>query len=246
MWTVGGQTAKWQSGTVSAVLDGNAIASGLQIGRPGDSSWRDLRLGCAAWPVPEGKMDGSIPEVFLRDQHLVVNVDANQSHPLDKQLYWHVEPLEADDGVVLATMLFSVQTDKPGVPSTTEFAHFLPCDRWWITSSASDSLAWSPWNGENLIPYVSQEGGHVLLKGQLNDQWSCGLSCPANDLSLLEVSRADDRTLVTLRMTLFPGSLEKGVIRRSRLQFVVFRTAVENVQLPRLWSRTTIEPPLVS
>jgi hypothetical protein len=174
-----------------------------------------------AWPLP-------IADAYVRAGDLVAGYLPSDGWPYAPQIYWRADTLEPIDGVIGSlSLLVSVQT------------HLLDtCPRIGIGSqlACTETLSVSAGEGKNIRA--------ELLKSDAAIQTSTGACCivrrladvpisyaeimPASDFRKVAVWRDDGRWHV--EWELFADFLEKGVIRRARLQSA-FLPRADDVQL---------------
>jgi hypothetical protein len=167
--------------------------------------------GMSSWPA-------RLADAYVRGDDLVAAYEATADWPYASQLYWRAEPTDHDGGVLASlSLLVSIQTSlldtHPRVCVTSQ----LPADE--VLFLAFDD------RGEMQIDDVTV-GTHEISP---NAKLGCLLlRLPGGGLSYAELMPASDFQRLTVefdsdsgcrtRWELFAEFLEKGVIRRARLQ----------------------------
>jgi hypothetical protein len=226
-----GTTAQLRRGTLSACIDVSRPDWGLRqlnwtgrelpghllaVGRWMETSSPDAT---SAWPLP-------LADAYVRGDDLVAGYTPADDWPYTPQLYWNATPLPGVDAALASlSLLISVETHLLDTWPRMRVASQLPCQ---------ELLAVDPLAG---TAHVLQPNETVQPTGPV-----CCVLQRLTDLpiSYVEIMPADDFRELTVRrgpggkhraeLHLFADFLEKGVIRRARLQ-TAFLPRENDVQL---------------
>ena len=203
--------------------------------------------GVTAWPA-------KVVDTYVRGHDLVATYEPTADWPYAPQLYWRAERLDTGQGVVTSvSLLVSVQTNLLDTHPRIEVASSLPAD---------EVLR---------VAIADGEAAHVeaLLGGERTIHPRADVCCvlrrlPGGRLSYAEFMPASDFRRLTVdlqprpsarpnhtpsggdchtRWELFAEFLEKGVIRRVRLQLAVLDRAGD-IELAAECCRTMKRRPL--
>ena len=193
--------------------------------------------GVAAWPT-------QVTDAYVRGRDLVATYAPSNRWPYAPQLYWSVaEPVESDDGVLASlSLLVSIQTNlldshpRIAVESRLAAEEVLRL----VVDNHDDVLVESLIGGEQTI--FPRANVCCLLRRLPGGQFSYAEFLPASDFRQLSVEFAPGGECRT-RWELFAEFLEKGVIRRARVQLALLNRD-NDVQLATACCRRLENRPL--
>lgn len=228
-WNLKGSVAELHRGPLSARVDVTRPDLGLQqlqfkghelrghllaVQRDSQTSQAD-----SPWPLP-------LADAYVRGDDLVASYKPTDDWPYSPQLYWSANPLEGIDGLLGSlSLLISVET------------HLL--DTWPRITVTSQLKC------EKLLQVTPTSGTTNALQGNYTVRASNTACCilhrlDSSPISYVEIMPASDFRELTVRQDasgemrvewhVFADFLEKGVIRRSRLQ-TAFLPRANDVQL---------------
>lgn len=249
-WTLEGHRARLQLAHWQGTLDLRRTADGL-------GQWqRDRRpAGAARLLAVDLAGQGAAPEdSYVRVGDLVATYPQTAERPMRVQIYWRVDPQRQSAADWLAIdVQVSVQTALLDVPTplsvTTRIAAAEVC-RW--LDAGGGLLQAVPLKPGGTLPIEPAQGAGCLLFRPAGVDWSYAEMIHPADFQhdeLADVSASTsidallaDRELV-LTHHLFPESLEKGVILRSRLRGALLPRARDQQLLAECYAAFRETPP---
>lgn len=217
-WTLADGVARLCAGELTARIDVAHPEFGLQ-----DVRFHSLRIdghllnlssggAAAAWPA-------RVADAYIRGHDLVTSYVGDASWQFAPQVYWSVVP-QPDRGGVRAALavVVSVQTDLLDTHPRIDVESCLPADDVLLVSIIGDDLLVdSHVDGtQSIDPRASACGVVWRMKGAAV---SYAELAPTTDFRELAVERSSQA--LGARWQLFSDFLEKGVIRRARMQSLV-------------------------
>ena len=221
-WALEGTSGALRSGTLAGIVD---------VSRP-DLGLRNVKLSerrlsgqllqvqreaddASAWPL-------SVAEAYVRGADLVASYRPSNDWPYSPQIYWRAGAIDSFDGLLGSfSLLVSVQTHlldthpKIVVTSQLEAEEVLHVTADRGQCLKADSIARD-------CTIQSPKGVCCLVRRLTDMPISYAEFMPASDYQALCV-RYDDENNCSAQWTLFAEFLEKGVIRRARLQCAFLR-----------------------
>jgi hypothetical protein len=184
----------------------------------GDQSSSGIGIGnVAAWPL-------ALSEAYVRGDDLIASYEPREDWPFSPQIYWRAKDLPSIDGVCGAlSVLVSVQTHLLDTWPRITIQSCLACDELLHITTSNGSTADTKLLDANCVlrPSIDQS---CLVHRLAGMPLSYIEIMPASDFQELRVegSRAGGWRS---EWELFGEFLEKGVIRRARLQAAVVARA---------------------
>ena len=187
------------------------------------------------WPA-------DLADAYVRNRDLVATYAPSAAWPYAPQIYWRAEPL-TPNGVAIAALsvLVSIQTNLLDTHPLLSAASQLPADEVLSIASGDQSPQYEPLaRGTHSIQ--SDASTHGLVWRLPGGQISYAEFATASDFQQLTVEVAPNN-LCTSHWQLFADFLEKGVIRRARLQ-ATFLPRENDVTLAAEFARSLASRPL--
>ena len=218
-WSLAANIGQMRCGVLSAEVDLTRPHLGLRAAKLRDKllSGEHLSLvpsdGLAAWPA-------TLADAYIRGRDLVATYAGVESWPYSPTVYWSAdtEDLGQNSGEILAAMslVVSIQTNLLDTHPRIDIRTSLSADDIVLVSVAGDEmLVDSHVDGPQSIDPRTNACGLIW---RMRD---CDLSyaeiMPTSDFHRLTVTRTGEHAAQS-RWELFSEFLEKGVIRRARLQ----------------------------
>jgi hypothetical protein len=239
-WTLDRHWGKFSVGAIGATVDLEQPVMGLLAMRGSAEQVLGRLLvitsGEAGSTWPAKLVDG-----YVRGNDLVATYTGGDDWPYRPQIYWDVETIEAGDQEIPAiTLVISIQTNLLDTHPRIVVASNLLCEEGFLVSIVGDDmLIDSHVKGlQTLDPRATACGLVWRLPGT---KTSYAEIMPTADFRRLNVARSD--TVIGSRWELFAEFLEKGVIRRSRLQSL-FLPRENDIQLTAEACQTITKRPL--
>jgi hypothetical protein len=178
---------------------------------------------------------------YVRGNDLVATYTGNDSWPYAPQIYWSAEP-EAADGAALGSLsvVVSIQTNLLDTHPRVFVRSGIPADELlMVRVSGRDTIVDTPADGVQLLDAGSS--AHGLVWRLPGGEMSYAEMMPTSDIRQLEIRRGGPGCMA--RWELFSEFLEKGVIRRARVQSV-FLPREDDVHLAAKCCRMLASRPL--
>jgi len=230
-WSLRSPLAQLRAAELTAAIDVTGPHLGLHALRLGSAplSGRLLRI---AWEtgsrtrqqsstVLEPAWPAELADAYVRGPDLVAAYQQAADWPYAPQIYWRAAPTDRGTGVLASvTLMVSLQTALLDSYPCIEVASSIEAEEVVLVTNTDDDIP----NVRSLDADEQQtlgqqtDGGCVV--GRLpGGQFSYAEISPANDFRQLVVER-DGRDNCRTRWELFSDFLEKGVIRRARIELV--------------------------
>lgn len=222
-WSLQANVGRMRCNALKAEIDVTRPHLGLRTAQLRDKrlSGEQLALvpsdGPATWPA-------TLADTYVRGRDLVASYSGVESWPYSPTVYWSTdEDVNADEvgrnsGEILAalSLVVSIQTNLLDTHPRIDVRTSLPADDVVLVSVVGDEmLVDSHVDGpQSLDPRTNACG---LIWRMRECDLSYAEIMPTSDFHLLAVTRGDANS-VQARWELFSEFLEKGVIRRARLQ----------------------------
>jgi hypothetical protein len=189
-----------------------------------------------AWPA-------QLADAYVRGSDLIANYQATKKWPFAPQIYWQAAaPESMQDAMGALSLLVSVSTHLldtfPRICISTQ----LPADEVLLLTSIDDETQTSTLTGRQESVLAPAAGASCLLWRLPGGALSYAEIMPANDFRQLTV-RPGENGMCESRWELFSEFLEKGVIRRARLQSA-FVPRHNDAELAAAYSRQISARPL--
>jgi hypothetical protein len=214
-WTLFRHAAKLTGCNLNALVNFERPDAGIRAvsASSGEGDFRLLSISASdhgrEWPA-------KVVDTYSRGNDMVVAYAGTESWPFSPQIYWTVETNEVEGRAIHAlSLVVSIQTDQLDTHPRIDVRSSLPTDEVLLVSVAGDELLVdSHADGESQIDPQANACSQVWrLPG---GEWSYAEIMPTSDFHRLSVERSDGTC--SSRWELFSEFLEKGVIRRARLQ----------------------------
>jgi len=195
------------------LLDGAEISGNLLSVRRVDSSaaprsWP--RVETSSWPLP-------VSDTYVRGADLVAAYQPSDDWPFSPQIYWRAGALSSVDGLLASfSLLVSVQTHLLDTWPRISVSSRLPTDETLqVTTDRGHGASCHPLHdGQELSPSTD---ACCILRRLTSIPVSYVEFMPASDFCVATV-RGDEEVGPQVKWELFAEFLEKGVIRRARLE----------------------------
>lgn len=216
MWQIEHQQAVWKSRRLSALIDLTRPVLGLHRVRYGNDEWTDTNILQVSYPCGDPDAWDFIDDAYVREPDLIVAY-RECAIALRTQLQWRVHELPG--ALVLFELTASVQTPSHDCDPRLRIATSLPGTVWHLQGGEMDD----EWNltQQSNIDHVAMRvatPGIVVLNSAGETSPCFGQAIPACDLVEAHLERNQAAQGSTLVQTYFADRLEKGVLRRVRVQ----------------------------
>jgi hypothetical protein len=187
----------------------------LQLGWETDPAAHAVAGAAPAWPA-------KVSEAYVRGPDLVATYEQAADWLFAPQIYWRVGAIDTAAGVLASmTLLVSLQTDLLDSRPRIDVSSDLAVEEAALVTPANDGPSDVRWFTAGQQHTLGQRSGPGCVVCRLPGG---GLSyaeiSPANDFRRLVVGRDETGSCHT-RWELFSDFLEKGVIRRARIELVL-------------------------
>jgi hypothetical protein len=187
-----------------------------------------------SWPA-------DLADAYVRNRDLVATYAPSTAWPYAPQIYWRAESLTPSGVVAAVSLLVSIQTNLLDTHPLLSATSQLPVDEVLSIASGDQLPQIEPLaRGTHAIP--SNAFTHGLVWRLPGGQISYAEFATASDFQQLSADIAPG-SLCTARWQLFTDFLEKGVIRRARLQ-AAFLPRENDVALASEFARSLASRPL--
>lgn len=246
MWQIEHQQAVWKSRRLSALIDLTRPVLGLHRMRFEHDEWIDTHIHQVSFPCANADAWDFIDDAYVRESDLIVTYRESAVAALRTQLQWRVQ--ELPDAVVLLELTASVQTPCRDCDPRIRIATSWPHTAWQLLSDEVN-CEWdlAPPSSIDHVALCVPAPGMVLLNSAGKHSPCIAQAIPASDLVDAYLERNHAISGSTLAQVYFANRLEKGVLRRVRLQAYVSPNscdinAVQSTALQSLYHA----PPLVA
>ena len=226
-WSLDQRIGRLHFGPVTAQIDLSRPHLGLHAIRLA-STPLDARL-LALLPSDSDTWPAGLVDAYIRSQDLIATYAAVDTWPYAPQIYWGVDPANNGSGVVASlSLVVSIQTHLLDTQPRIEVRSRLCAEELLLVRvTGDDLLVDSHVTGEQQIEPWSSSCGLVwrLAGGTM----SYAEIMPTSDFRRLAIEH-DPGGEIQSRWELFAEFLEKGVIRRARMQSI-FLPRENDVQL---------------
>jgi len=228
-WRLSGARAELSVGRYTAYAEITRPDLGWKVevaGRPLAGDFWQVRLPWLRRMQPE--------ECYIRGQDLIVTYPLHPDRRVQPQAYWRVVGGGSADTLSLELIL-SMQTDRLDSDPRVLVRTSLEASAWWHLDSA-----------ERLRPLCSRamvldrSHGKPVLAAMTNFGFYVEMVYPGD---FHQARLACVRGMARVSWRLFPESLEKGVIRRTRLRGVFSTTPLPETDVAELYRAFCSEPP---
>lgn len=168
---------------------------------------------------PEPRWPCTLAEAYIRGGDLIATYEPTNDWPYSSQLYWRLDAFEVPEVRSTASLLVSVQTHLLDTWPIISVGSELVCSEVLRLVPANNSaVRCTPSNREQ---WLQPMGDYCCILFRLQDHpWTYVEMIPANDLSRFRVWHNDD-SVGSSEWQLFGEFLEKGVIRRARVEILL-------------------------
>ena len=246
MWQIEHQHAVWKSRRLSARVHLTHPESGLHCVRLGTDEWIGASIHEVSLPCADSDAWEFIDDAYVRENDLLVTYRESAFAALRTQLQWRVQELSGT--LILLELTASVQTPCRECDPRIRISTSMPTTYWQILGGETECV----WDlaTRSTIDQVAirvAEPGVVLVHSADESGPCLAQAIPASDLVDAGLERNRAKAGSVLAQTYFAHRLEKGVLRRVRLQAYVATNsrALEAVQSTALQSLHQ-SPPLVA
>jgi hypothetical protein len=190
-----------------------------------------------AWPV-------DLTDAYVRGHDLVACYQPADDWPFAPQIYWQAEPQQHNHEVLGGlSLLVSVSTHLLDTrPCINVVSHLDADDVLYFNSSTNGGIHERYLTKRSESVLSARAGASCLLRRLCGGNVSYAEIMPASDFCQLCVER-DDNGRSLARWELFAEFLEKGVIRRTRMQ-TLFVPRADDMQLANAWCQMISSRPL--
>lgn len=214
MWRLSGTTADWNSPPFSARVGLLVPSAGLHEIRIGDSSLAGAKLLCLH--TPEQDRAETLADAYSRQDDLVATYAQTAARPVRPQVYWRGLPAIANGRLGGCELIVSAQTSLLGASPAISVESSVPAtETLKLVNEQSGRF-------EPIDPAPSCEvgaGPGAFLFRPIGGEWSyLELIYPSDFAQATLTCEAAPSRVLRLASSLFPESLEKGVIRRGRIR----------------------------
>jgi hypothetical protein len=241
MWQIEQHLALWKSRRLSACLNLSSPTTGLHQVRWDGNTWRDARIHQVSLPGDAADAFEFVDDAYVRERDLIVTYRESTGAVPRIQLQWRVEEL-ADDSAMLLELTASVQTPRRDCDPRIRLSTTVPGTCWQLADTERDCDRALRANDEGMAVPVSSPG--VVLLTSVGHTGPClGQAILASDLVDARLERNPAIGGSTLALTYFANRLEKGVLRRVRLQAYVLSSSGDSRTLSALAGRSLQQAP---
>jgi len=175
-----------------------------------------------------GQWPGKLVDAYVRGDDLVATYAGTESWPYAPQIYWSADGVEAGGRVFASlSLMVSIQTNLLDTHPRIVVGSSLCCAEVVSVSVVGDDMLVDS-HGDGVQSFDPRTSACGLIWRLPGDELSYAEVMPTSDFRRLSIERAD--RAIGSRWELFAEFLEKGVIRRARLQSM-FVPREEDVQL---------------
>lgn len=162
-------------------------------------------------------------ETYCRGSDLITRYPADETDPIDREIYWRlIDNADIDGSVTSLETIYSLQTDlldsspQPSVPSVFRSAS----PRWFQAGvDAKNEIEWLECSWDDACFAAGEAEGRVACLLRFEAGGSVLQTVYPADLRGIEISTSDDQA--EIHWQLRSEFLEKGVIRRLRMLTVL-------------------------
>ena len=241
-------SALWKSRRLSACLNLSSPTTGLHHVRWDGDTWRDASIHQVSLPGDAADAFEFVDDAYVRERDLIVTYRESTGAVPRIQLQWRVQEL-ADDSAVLLELTASVQTPRRDCDPRIRLSTTVPGTCWQLADADTehDCDRTLRANDEGVAVPVSSPG--VVLLTSAGQPGPClagpclGQAVLASDLVDARLERNPAVGGSTLALTYFANRLEKGVLRRVRLQAYVLSSSGDSQKLSALAGRSLQQAP---
>jgi hypothetical protein len=225
-WTLFRQAAAKENCELKALVNLDRPDEGV-VAANNAAPGRDFRL-LSISATDAGNWPAKLVDSYSRGNDLVTSYAGTDGWPFSPQIYWTGESIDVA-GVALHTLsiMLSIQTDLLDTHPKIVVRSSLPTDEVLRVSVAGDELLVDS-HADGELHINPQATACCQLWRLPGGELSYAEIMPRSDFRQLSVERNDH--MATSRWELFSEFLEKGVIRRARLQ-AMFLPREDDVQL---------------
>jgi hypothetical protein len=226
-WKLFAQAAKLADCELQALVNFDRPQEGIRAARASNGG-NDLRILSLVANDVVGEWPAKVVDIYTRGNDTVVTYAGNETWPFAPQIYWTVESSEVGGSTVHSlSIVVSIQTDRLDSHPQIVVRSSLPSDEVLRVSVAGDELLVDS-HADGELQHDPQATACCQLWRLPGDEWSYAEIMPTSDFRRLSVER--DNHQASTQWELFSEFLEKGVIRRARLQ-AMFLPREDDVQL---------------
>ena len=207
-WTRFRQASKLAGCELSALVNLDRLDVGIQAVRQDGDDFRLLSIS------PNESGDGwpaKLVDSYTRGNDMVTTYAGTDAWPFAPQIYW---TFDSENPVVL-TLVVSIQTDRLDTHPRIFVRSKLPADEMMQLSVAGDELLMDS-HADGELQIDPRASACSLIWRLAGGELSYAEIMPTSDFRRVSVERTGNT--VGTRWELFSEFLEKGVIRRARLQ----------------------------
>jgi hypothetical protein len=243
MWQIEHHLALWKSRRLSACVNLSSPPTGLHHVRWDGAMWGDASIHQVSLPGDAADAFEFVDDAFVRESDLIVTYRESTAAAPHTHLQWRIREL-ADDSAVLLELTASVQTPRLDCDPRIRVSTTVPGTCWQL----ADADAHRDWdlathaNDDTVAVPVSSPG--VVLLTSAGQPGPCvAQAILASDLVDARLERNSTTGSSTLALTYFANRLEKGVLRRVRLQAYVLSGSGDSRTLSALAQRSLQQAP---
>jgi hypothetical protein len=213
-WTLDSHVGQLAVGATRATLDLNRPDLGLQqILSDASAAGRVLAITSGD---DRGQWPGKLVEAYIRGDDLVATYAGTDAWPYAPQIYWSAEALETGGRVFASlSLIVSIQTNLLDTHPRIVVGSSVRCAEVVSVSVVGDDLLVDS-HGDGAQSFDPRTRACGLIWRLAGDELSYAEVMPTSDFRRVSIERAGGA--IGSRWELFAEFLEKGVIRRARLQ----------------------------